>query len=251
MKRLKLLFNVSDMALTVAVFLMITGLVYMEIIIRLINQADIKGEPCLYDAFINVQLGAVWRYVVPFVLFYVLYVQKYDMNSAIVIRRKNVRNVWINAQINMIVAAAFFTVYSAAVTAVTGWFMTGNVCNWGEKFSRAYFATGDIVTNYPPLWLLIAAFIIDTFACLYVAGTIMMLIWWFTDKQWIGFLVAIALTSFEHLTCRGFLSFYYSLKVNIFTTGILIGKYIIYPVVLSLIVALMTTAVIRRKDFFR
>ncbi len=62
-------------------------------------------------------MGAVWRYVVPFVLFYVLYVQKYDMNSAIVIRRKNVRNVWINAQINMIVAAAF-SVYSAVVTAV-------------------------------------------------------------------------------------------------------------------------------------
>lgn len=108
MKRFKLLFNVIDMALTVALFLMITGLVCMEIIIRLINTADMKGQPCLYDAFINVQMGAVWRYVVPFVLFYVLYVQKYDMNSAIVIRRKNVRNVWINAQINMVVAAAFF-----------------------------------------------------------------------------------------------------------------------------------------------
>lgn len=47
MKRFKLLFNVSDMALTVALFLMITGLVCMEIIIRLINPADMKGQPCL------------------------------------------------------------------------------------------------------------------------------------------------------------------------------------------------------------
>ena len=110
MKKLKLLFNVSDMALTVAVFIMITALVPMEIIIRLINAIVIKGEPCVYDALINVQVGAVWRYVIPFVLFYVLYIQKYDMNSAIVLRRRNVRNVWINAQINMFVAAAFFSV---------------------------------------------------------------------------------------------------------------------------------------------
>ncbi len=38
-------------------------------------------------------ISTIWRYVVPFVLFYVLYIQKYDLNSAIVIRRKNVRNV--------------------------------------------------------------------------------------------------------------------------------------------------------------
>ncbi len=42
MKKLKLLFNVSDMALTVAVFIMITALVPMEIIIRLINAIYIK-----------------------------------------------------------------------------------------------------------------------------------------------------------------------------------------------------------------
>ena len=231
MKRFKLLFNVIDMALTVALFLMITGLVCMEIIIRLINTADMKGQPCLYDAFINVQ--------------------KYDMNSAIVIRRKNVRNVWINAQINMVVAAAFFSVYSAVVTAVAGRLMTGKVCNWGEKFSRAYFATGDIVLNQPHLWLLVAAFIIDTFVCLYVSGTIMILIFWITDKQWIGFLVAIAVISFEHLSCRGFLSFYYTLKVNIFTTGVVPWKYIIYPLMLSFATALLTTVTIRRKDFFR
>ena len=49
-----------------------------------------------YDALISVNVSTMWRYVVPFVLFYVLYIQKYDLNSAIVIRRKNVRNVWIN-----------------------------------------------------------------------------------------------------------------------------------------------------------
>ncbi len=90
----------------------------------------------MYDALINVQAGAVWRYVIPFVLFYVLYIQKYDMNSAIVLRRRNVRNVWINAQINMFVAADFFSVYSAMVTIVAGWLMTGKICNWGEKIQQ-------------------------------------------------------------------------------------------------------------------
>ena len=74
---------------------------------------------------------------------------------------------------------------------------------------------------------------------------------WITDKQWIGFLVAIAVISFEHLSCRGFLSFYYTLKVNIFTTGVVPWKYIIYPLMLSFATALLTTVTIRRKDFFR
>lgn len=217
MKKLKLLFNVSDMALTVAVFIMITALVPMEIIIRLINAIYIKGEPCVYDALINVQAGAVWRYVIPFVLFYVLYIQKYDMNSAIVLRRRNVRNVWINAQINMFVAAAFFSVYSAMVTIVAGWLMTGKICNWGEKFSRAYVATGNIVTNPPHLWLL----------------------------------VAIAVTSFENLACKGFLSYYYVLSNNIFTMGVSIWRNIVYPLLLFVIVVTATIVIIRRRDFFR
>lgn len=251
MKKLKLLFNVSDIALTVAVFVMITVLVPMEIIVKLINAIFIKGQPCVYDALINVQQGAVWRYVLPFVLFYVLYMQKYDMNSAVVLRRKNVRNVWINAQINMFVAAAFFSVYSAVVTVIAGWFMTGKVCNWGEQFSRAYVTTGDIVTNHPPLWFLVVAFIIDTFVCIYVSGTIMMLVWWFTDKQWIGYLAAIAVTSFENLACTGILSFYYVLRENIYTMGISIWKNVIYPLLLFLVVVCVTTFIIRRKDFFR
>ena len=70
------------------------------------------------------------------------------MNSAIVIRRKNVRNVWINSQINMVVAAGFFSAYITVVTLIAGYLMTGKVYNWDEKFSKAFMATGDIVQNH-------------------------------------------------------------------------------------------------------
>ena len=99
MKKLKLLFNVSEAALTAAVFVLVTALVPMDIILKLVSQSVINGNPCLYDALISVNVSTMWRYVVPFVLFYVLYIQKYDLNSAIVIRRKNVRNVWINSRL--------------------------------------------------------------------------------------------------------------------------------------------------------
>ena len=88
MKKLKLLFNVSEAALTAAVFVLVTALVPMDIILKLVSQSVINGNPCLYDALISVNVSTMWRYVVPFVLFYVLYIQKYDLNSAIVIRRK-------------------------------------------------------------------------------------------------------------------------------------------------------------------
>ena len=90
MKKLKLLFNVSEATLTAAVFVLVTALVPMDIILKLVSQSVINGNPCLYDALISVNVSTMWRYVVPFVLFYVLYIQKYDLNSAIVIRRKNV-----------------------------------------------------------------------------------------------------------------------------------------------------------------
>ena len=94
MKKLKLLFNVSEAALTAAVFVLVTALVPMDIILKLINQTAINGNPCLYDALISVNVSTMWRYVVPFVLFYVLYIQKYDLNSAIIIRRKRWSESW-------------------------------------------------------------------------------------------------------------------------------------------------------------
>ncbi len=251
MKKLKLLFNVSEAALTAAVFVLVTALVPMDIILKLVSQSVINGNPCLYDALISVNVSTMWRYVVPFVLFYVLYIQKYDLNSAIVIRRKNVRNVWINSQINMVVAAGFFSAYITVVTLVAGYLMTGKVYNWDEKFSKAFMATGDIVQNRPSLWLFIIAFVIEAFAILYVSGTLMMIMWWFTNNQWAGFLAALAVSSFENMAYMGFLTYYYKLRGNIYMNGVQIWRNILYPLILCLAVSLVTTVIIRRKDFFR
>ena len=240
MKKLKLLFNVSEAALTAAVFVLVTALVPMDIILKLVSQSVINGNPCLYDALISVNVSTMWRYVVPFVLFYVLYIQKYDLNSAIVIRRKNVRNVWINSQINMVVAAGFFSAYITVVTLIAGYLMTGKVYNWDEKFSKAFMATGDIVQNRPSLWLFII-----------VSGTLMMIMWWFTNNQWAGFLAALAVSSFENMAYMGFLTYYYKLRGNIYMNGVQIWRNILYPLILCLAVSLVTTVIIRRKDFFR
>ena len=53
MKKLKLLFNVSEAALTAAVFVLVTALVPMDIILKLVSQSVINGNPCLYDALIS------------------------------------------------------------------------------------------------------------------------------------------------------------------------------------------------------
>lgn len=250
MKRLKLLFNVSDVALTVTVFVLITAMVPVQIIVQLINRSSIMGTPCLYDAFIGVNSTAVWTFINTFVMFYVIYIQKYDMNSAIVIRRKNIKNVWINSQINIVIAAALYSLYCAAVTGAAGSIMTEKICNWGERLSRAFYIKGDIVENPPQLWLIITAFVIDTFVCLYISGTVMMLVWWITGKQWIGFFAAIGIISFEHIANMGYLSFYYTLNADACVmNGISVWKNIAYPVVLFLSAMLVTTMIIRRKDF--
>ncbi len=44
MKKLKLLFNVSEAALTAAVFVLVTALVPMDIILKLVSQSVINGN---------------------------------------------------------------------------------------------------------------------------------------------------------------------------------------------------------------
>ncbi|MFQ7394218.1 MAG: hypothetical protein ACLRMX_03130 [Lachnospira eligens] len=46
MKKLKILFNVSEAALTAAVFVLVTALVPMDIILKLVSQSVINGNPC-------------------------------------------------------------------------------------------------------------------------------------------------------------------------------------------------------------
>ena len=74
-EEIKIIIYVSEAALTAAVFVLATALVPMDIILKLVSQSVINGNPCLYDALISVNVSTMWRYVVPFVLFYVLYIR--------------------------------------------------------------------------------------------------------------------------------------------------------------------------------
>ena len=69
MKKLKILFNVSEAALTAAVFVLVTALVPMDIILKLVSQSVINGNPCLYDALISVNVSTMWRYCFMFFIF--------------------------------------------------------------------------------------------------------------------------------------------------------------------------------------
>ena len=69
MKKLKLLFNVSEAALTAAVFVLVTALVPMDIILKLVSQSVINGNPCLYDALISVNVRDMLFHLYCFMFF--------------------------------------------------------------------------------------------------------------------------------------------------------------------------------------
>ena len=251
MKRLRNILNVSDISLTLAVLAMIAVVIPIWIILKLVNTRNLQGEPSTYDAYILISVMVVWLYVLSFVLFYLLYIQKYDMNASIVIRRKTVRRVWLNSQGNMAVTILFYTVYVTIVTGILGMLLTGKVCNWNEKYSRVYMSTGYVAENPPPFWLFILAFMINVFAVLYVSGTIMMFIWWLTDMQWIGFIAAIAIATAENLIGKGYMTVRCRLNFGMYKNGVSVFENIVYPLALCIAVSFITTLIIRRKDFLK
>ena len=71
MKKIKALLNINEITFSVVILLLITIAIPTELILRLTSPSIvlIKGEPCVYDAFIIISLYSVWLYILAFILF--------------------------------------------------------------------------------------------------------------------------------------------------------------------------------------
>lgn len=252
MKKINKLLGSVEITLTLSVILYIACLIPVHTVKRLTDSELMLryGTPCLYDVIMEISVFALWKYILPIVLFYILYLLKYELNSAVVIRMKSVRTIWISLQKNIVCSSFFFSLYITIITFIEGYFMTGEICNWNDTNSKAYEIVMRPLSNIPELWEITIAYAVGIYAALYVSSTILMYIWWLTDKSWLGYMVAICILTIENLCKKGYLYRYYTFSMAYYE-GINVYTNILYPLALSIVLMFITPFIIRRKDFLK
>ncbi len=253
MKKIKALLNINEITFSVVILLLVTISIPTELILRLTSPAIIstKGVPCVYDAFIVISLYSVWLYILAFILFYILYIEKYQLNPVLILRKRTIKKVWKDVLSDLLVMDLLFSLYITIVTVAAGFLMTGIMCNWEKRESRAYRFSGNVIENPPNIALIIITFFVIVFTLIFVAGSIMLYLWWITNWQWAGFVAAIVIISTENALKTGFLWIVYRLSDKVYINGIDIGWQIIYPTVLCIGVYILTMLTICRKDFLK
>lgn len=252
MRRIRELFLVNDIGMTFFILIIIT-------LVIPINARRILfsgGPPCLYDFYISTGLLVVAYVIVPFVLFYILYVERYNFSAMMVIRQKNKYRIWYKCVMDLLKLCLIFSGYIYIVTTISGMAFTHRIYNWNEELSRCYDATRQFCEFPPSLALISIAFIVETFCVIFIIGLFMMVIWWLSDKKWVGFLSALIILFVELYDTVGVISkgiFYqhYVMSFRLYKKGINIGTNIIFPIVVSICVCAATFIVVRfkKKEF--
>lgn len=253
MKKIKALLNINEITFSIVILLLITIAIPTELILRLTSPSIVstKGVPCVYDAFIIVSLYSVWLYILAFILFYILYIEKYQLNPVLILRKRTIKKVWKDVLSDLLIMDLLFSLYITIVTLTAGFLMTGIMCNWEKRESRAYRVAGYMIENPPNAGLIIIIFFIIVFTLIFVAGSMMLYVWWITNWQWAGFVAAIVIISTESALKNGFLWVVYRLSDKVYINGINIGWQIVYPIVLCVSIYFLTILAIQRKDFLK
>ena len=82
MKKIKELLMVNDTGMSIGLLIMIT--VFIPVMTR--KNLFYGLSPCLYDVYINLSMYGTGPVLVPFVLFYILYVERHNFSAMMVIR---------------------------------------------------------------------------------------------------------------------------------------------------------------------
>ncbi len=252
MKKISNIFGTAEKRFTIFVVIYTVSLIMIQIVKRLTDPIQISrhGNPCVYDVYIEILTYAMWTYIMPIILFYVLYLLKHAFDSARVIRMKDARSVWINIQRNIISSSVIIAIFITVVTFIEGYIMTGKICNWMEQDSKAYGIVMKPLSNIPEMWQITLAYAVCIMAFVYVSSTILAYLWWVTDKSWMGYIVAIIILTIENL-CKKGLFYRFYIFPRAYYEGINVLTKIVYPLGLCVVMLVLTTVTIRRKDFFR
>ena len=204
------------------------------------------------DIYLVGVLHVVSTFCVPFVLFYILFVERYNQRPMQVIREGSVSNVWKRSVVDLLILTVFFILYVFVLTTIAGLVFTDRFYNWNELNSRCVAWSGRICEEQPSFVLLLISYIVETFETFLVTGIVMLGVWWGTNKEWAGYLASIALITVDKTDKHKSLIFAkYYISGETYKKGLSISTNIIYPLLAAIIVFVIVNVLVRfkKKEF--
>lgn len=243
---------INEISLTVSYLIVIIVLVTMETYIRLLTPGKVlmKGVACIYDVIINSDIYTVPLFIIPFILYYIINILKNEFNIMRVVRKINVKQIWVGCIKELLILDIIFTIYITSVTIISGLISTGIICNWSEENSFGYNVVGKPIYNYPSFVSMIIAYAISIFCLIFVLGVITLFVWWYLKSSVAGFIVAYIVLFIDGVV--HVINVFYSryiMSFRVYKTGIDIFDQIIYPICLCIIMFVISTLLIKRRDF--
>lgn len=254
MRKIKELFGINDKGMSIVMLAAIT-LLLPNTILRGINISS-DTEACLYDVYIGIGTYYISRLVIIFAMFYILYVLRYNFSVMMITRHKHIYEIWKRCVKDLVILSAVITVYMYISTTIAGICMKRKIYNWEDEVSTCYNSIHMPCEAAPSFALISAVFILQTFTVVFVMGLIMLAVWWITDKKWAGYLVVMAIMSVEYYDTDGVISTgllwrKYVMTYSVYKNGILLGKNILMPIAVCVVVLVVTGVVVRfkKKEF--
>lgn len=249
MKRLVDLLRINEVRFTAIVLSVMT----IGAVISLRGNLMSGGAvPCMYDIYLVGVMHVVSTFCVPFALFYILFVERYNQRPMQVIREGRVINVWKRSVVDLFILTVFFTLYVFVLTTIAGLVLTDRFYNWNELNSRCMAWSGRICEEQPSFVLLLISYIVETFETFLAAGIIMLGVWWGTNKEWAGYLASIVLITVDKAgVCDGIIFSKYYIAGATYKKGLSISNNVIYPLLAAIIVFALVNVLVRfkKKEF--
>lgn len=249
MKRLLDLLRINEVRFT---FIVLSVMTIASAISLKGNLMSGGAVPCMYDIYLVGTLHMVSSYCVPFILFYILFVERYNQRPMQVIRERKVSNVWKRSVFDLVILTIFFTIYVLILTIIAGLLLTDEFYNWNEPVSRCVAWSGRICEEQPSFVLLVVSYIVETFETFLVTGIVMLGVWWCTNKEWAGYIASIALITVDKVDKNKSLLFAkYYISSETYKKGLSISTNIIYPLLAAIIVFALVNVLVRfkKKEF--
>ena len=248
MKKIKELLMVNDTGMSIGLLIMIT--VFIPVMTR--KNLFYGLSPCLYDVYINLSMYGTGPVLVPFVLFYILYVERHNFSAMMVIRYKNKSSIWKKCVKDLALMCAIAAIYTYIVATVSGLLLTHTVYNWNIEDSRCFDQTRQLCQFPPSLLFISFTYILQSFSVFFIMGLIMMALWWISDKKWVGYLCAIVVMLIQsndklNQISKGLLWRKSVISYGLYKKGINIPNNILLPIVASVSVLIVTSLLVRLK----
>lgn len=247
MKRLVNLLKINGVKVTVITEGIIAVMIAVYIRFKLVYGA---WKACMYDVYIMTERYVILIGILPIVMFYILYTEKHNLNCINVLLEGSRIRVWRKCVKDMVILCLFFSISVFLFTAFSGRILTRCIYNWCDWNSFSVRCTGKIWYEQPSYIKTAAAFYIEMLAMFLSMGMIMLGVWWFTDRQWAGFMAVEMLLVIEHYT-KGYIYNRYMLNYSAYVQGVRTVQNIIMPVISTAVVYLLVSlmAHFKKKEF--